>query len=231
MKKPPALRRRGRREEIRSGGGWCPRYCLLRADLKVVDTAFDDIAAGGAVGTDHFWVFSAAATNVEYDLQVTDTSCGDVRVYHNPLGRSAPAVTDTTALPGCTSPATPSCVAGEDVVCLGEDGRFAVELAWRDFVGNTGVGRQVHLPEGGLAESGDSGLFFFFDEANWEMLVKVLDGCRYNGHFWVFGAATTDVEYRLRVTDTETGAVKSYVNPLGNDAAALNDIMAFPCGG
>ncbi len=39
----------------------------------------------------------------------------------------------------------------------------------------------------------ESGLFWFFDDDNWEMLVKVLDGCGTNGHFWVFLAAATDV--------------------------------------
>ena len=56
----------------------------------------------------------------------------------------------------------------------------------------------------GRADDGQT-LFYFFDPANWEMLVKVLDGCEINNHFWVFAAAATDVEYTLTVTDTETG--------------------------
>ena len=35
------------------------------------------------------------------------------------------------------------------------------------------------------------------------MLIKVLDGCTVNNRFWVFAAATTNFEYRLRVTDSE----------------------------
>ena len=31
----------------------------------------------------------------------------------------------------------------------------------------------------------------------------------------MFAAATTNVEYTLRVTDSETGAVAEYLNPLG----------------
>ena len=68
---------------------------------------------------------------------------------------------------------------------------------------------------------------WFFTPNNWEMLVKVLDGCSLNGHFWVFAAATTDVEYVLRVTDMQTGAVREYSNPLGNAAAAITDTSAF----
>jgi hypothetical protein len=63
------------------------------------------------------------------------------------------------------------------------------------------------------------------------MLLKVLDGCRVNDRFWVFAAATTNVEYTLRVTDTATGLEKSYFNPLGQAAAALTDTNAFAaCG-
>ncbi len=181
----------------------------------------------GRALTDHFWVFSAAATNVEVALTVTDTACGDVWTYVNPLGRAAPAVTDVEALPGCASPATPSCVADADTVCLGAGGRFQVEAVWRDFVANTGSARQVEIADGGLAASDDSGLFYFFDGENWELLVKVLDGCRFNSHFWVFAAATTDVEYELRITDTATGDVRTYQNPLGVDSPALNDVEAF----
>ena len=45
----------------------------------------------------------------------------------------------------------------------------------------------------------DSGLFWFFAPQNLELLVKMVDGCSFcNGHFWVYAAATTDVEYHLR---------------------------------
>lgn len=55
----------------------------------------------------------------------------------------------------------------------------------------------------------------------------VLDGCTLNDRFWVFAAATTNVEYTLRVTDTRSGAVQEYTNPLGFAAEALTDTDAF----
>ena len=73
----------------------------------------------------------------------------------------------------------------------------------------------------------DSGLFWFFDPNNWEMMVKVLDGCALNGHYWVFAAATTTVEYTLTVTDTLTGETAVYHNPLGTRAVAINDTDAL----
>jgi hypothetical protein len=77
------------------------------------------------------------------------------------------------------------------------------------------------------AGTGDSGLLYFFSPDNWEMLVKVLDGCAINGKVWVFAAATTNVAYRLEVEDRETGLVETYENPLGKPSVAITDIGAF----
>jgi uncharacterized repeat protein (TIGR01451 family) len=114
-----------------------------------------------------------------------------------------------------------ACDAGaDDALCL-EGGRFRVEVDWRTAAGATGSASVV--PFG----SSSSGLLWFFEPDNWEMMVKVLDACALNGHFWVFSAATTDVEYTLTVTDTETGAERRYRNALGQAAAALTDTGAF----
>jgi plastocyanin len=115
----------------------------------------------------------------------------------------------------------PPCVPGEQTLCLGDGGRFQVEVAWRTPVGEEGAG---------VAESigkRDSGLFYFFDAENIEMLVKVLPACPLNEHYWVFFAATTDVEFVLTVTDTESDVQKQYTNPLGQPANAVTDTAAF----
>jgi predicted esterase len=114
------------------------------------------------------------------------------------------------------------CVPGPTALCL-QGGRFRVEVAWRDFSGATGAGTVVP------GAAADSGLFWFFAPSNWEMLVKVLDGCAVNGHRWVFSAATTTVEYTLTVTDTATGARAVYHNPLGQAAKAITDTSALAC--
>lgn len=181
----------------------------------------------GRAFNDHYWVFLASATDVGLTTTVTDTACGDVQIYENPLGQDASAVTDTTAFPGCASPLPASCAPGDGVFCLGEDGRFQVEPVWRDFANQTGPGNQAVIPTTGLAKSDDSGLFYFFSDTNWELLVKVLDGCGINDHYWVFTAGTTDVEYTLTVTDTQTGQVQTYGNALGEDAVTVTDTAAF----
>ena len=112
------------------------------------------------------------------------------------------------------------CQANATTLCLNNN-RFKVQVTWKDYNGNTGYGTVA--PYG----TSDSGLFWFFTASNWEMLVKVLNGCGYNNHYWVFAAATTDVEYHLYVTDTTTGTVKQYDNTLGHASPAITDSSAF----
>ena len=94
-------------------------------------------------------------------------------------------------------------------------------MEWRKPDGESGSGSVVH------AGTNDSGLFTFFNGENWEILVKVLDGCALNGHVWVYGASTTDLGYSIRVTDTVTGVVKEYGNEPGLPAPAITDATAF----
>jgi hypothetical protein len=121
-----------------------------------------------------------------------------------------------------TLPPLADCTGDDGTLCL-QEGRFTVEVEWRDFDGNTGSGRLVS----NAPPSNDSGLFWFFDPTNWELMVKVLDACTFADRFWVFAAATTNVEYTLTVTDTLSGEVRTYANPLGVNAAAVTDTTAF----
>lgn len=109
------------------------------------------------------------------------------------------------------------CVPSTEALCLG--GRFRVTADWRDFEGLEGDGHAVAL-------TGDTGYFWFFNAANVEVVLKVLDGRGVNGHHWVFYGALSSVEYTLTVTDTETGAVRRYENPSGR-LASVADTEAF----
>jgi ELWxxDGT repeat protein len=110
----------------------------------------------------------------------------------------------------------------ENAHCL-QGGRYHVRVRWRDFEDRQGSGHPVPATD-------DSGIFWFFAPTNWEMLVKVLEGCNFNDHRWVFFAATTNVEYTVRVTDSWTGEIREYPNPLGHSAETVIDLDAFPCG-
>ena len=186
--------------------------------VKILDRGAPD---GG------FWVSIAGASNLEYKVIVTDTRCGQSRVYFNPLGRAASALIDVSTFEGCSSPSPPTCIETGVVLCLGEDDRFQIEVSWSDFMGNSGVGRLASMLSAGLVKTNDSGVIYFFQEDNWEVLIRVLDGCGLNGHYWVFSAAASNVEYRLTVTDLASGSVKTYFNPLGNPAEVIADTSAF----
>jgi Fibronectin type III domain len=110
------------------------------------------------------------------------------------------------------------CVADATTLCL-SNGRFKVQIAWKTATGN-GVGTVV-------TNASDSGLFWFFDSNNWELLVKVLNGCSVNNRYWVFLAAVTDVEYTLTVIDSQTGSAKVYFHPQGQPAQSTTDTSAF----
>jgi len=103
-------------------------------------------------------------------------------------------------------------------LCLNR--RFRVEAAWR--VPSSGAhGTGTPIPR-----TGDTGVFWFFQPANFELLVKVLDGRGINGHFWVFYGSLTNVEFDLTVTDTMTGDQRTYHNPSGTMASRA-DTTAF----
>jgi hypothetical protein len=201
-----------------------------------VDAVVKVLDGGGING--HHWVFNGALSNVEYRLTVTDAVNGTATRYLNPLGVFA-SFGDTEAfgprgarlggevetystrpivLAG-TARDRGACLADSRTLCLDKQ-RFAVDVSWRDFGGNTGVGY-------GTALSEDTGTFWFFDDSNVEVIVKVLDGRAINGSFWVFYGALSNTEYSITVRDTTTGAQKTYINPLGS-FGSLGDITALP---
>lgn len=193
----------------------------------------------GCAINDRHWVFAAASTDVGYEISVTDTWTGTQKDYTNPLGFAAPAVTDTDAFSDSCSLTDPppvlpgdACVPTDTTLCVGDDGRFKVEVEWEDYQSNTGPGTVAELDSAYPAPytpllSDDTGLFWFFSPDNWEIMVKVLDGCRFNDSYWVFAAATTNVEYTLEVTDTLTDQTRAYTNPLGQASNAITDTSAF----
>ncbi|HSF41692.1 MAG TPA: vanadium-dependent haloperoxidase [Thermoanaerobaculia bacterium] len=111
-----------------------------------------------------------------------------------------------------------SCVSGSTALCL-ENGRFKVEARW-----NTGsASGSAHA----MSLGDDSGRFWFFDEDNTELTVKVLDACEAFDRYWVFASGLTDVEVLITVTDTQKGRTRQYFNPRGKAFAPVQDTQAF----
>jgi hypothetical protein len=181
----------------------------------------------------HHWVFAAGATNVEYRLYVVDRQTGNHFSFWNPLGVASPALTATRALPCEQRPGPPPPEPPDQDHVYRFPGRpFDIWVEWRDFWGNTGLASlsRIPTPSAGhqaAAETAESGLFWFFGWENFELLVKVLDGCQISDHFWVLAAGLTNVEYAITVKDRASGLKRRYENPLGRPAEPVLDTSAF----
>lgn len=93
------------------------------------------------------------------------------------------------------------CAPSPTNLCLA-DGRFTVyDYHWE--------GNLWHLSQAGRITE-EAGYFTFFDSANVELVVKVLDACENYGAFWVFTAGLTDVSTILDVRDNWAARTKTY---------------------
>lgn len=206
-------------------------------------------ALDGTSLNDFYWIFYGALSSVEYVLDVTDTATGETRTYFNPprtlasradtrafyvappeaasQARSAanPSALRTAGAPKApaATPASrlspPSCIPTNTSLCIGGGFLdFRVEVSY-STPGLAGSGQAIPL-------DGDTGAFWFFDDENVELMIKVLDGRAVNGHYWVFYGALSNVEYMITVTNTADGTVKTYFNPTGT-MASVADTEAF----
>lgn len=87
---------------------------------------------------------------------------------------------------------------------------------YRTSSGDTGSGRAVGLTD-------DTGYFWFFDQSNVEVVIKVLNACSFADRFWVFAAGLTNVEVDIAVFDTQTGGLTGYRNPLNEAFEPIQD--------
>jgi hypothetical protein len=138
-------------------------------------------------------------------------SFGPQETFGNHTGHIVGNLAGLTVPPG-------ECWTSTSRPCLAH--RFWVDV---DFVATNQSGIGKTTP----ARSDDTAVLWFFNADNWEMLVKVLDACSFNNHFWVFAAAATDVGYTLRVTDSLTGTFAEYSNPNKNYPLPVTDITAL----
>ena len=180
-----------------------------------------DVVGGTGTGSSGSPVYLADLRVVGQELG----SCGfniddDCDVVENSTVDGAFRVT-FPSVQGWLDPTGP-CVADATTLCL-NDGRFRVRVAWTRTDQSSGPGMGVPL-------TADSGYFWFFNAANIELVVKVLDACTIApGRFWVFGGGLTNVGVVMTVEDRQTGAVRTYTNAQGTPFVPLQDTGAFLC--
>lgn len=181
--------------------------------VKILD--FGDVAK----------VFWGQLTNLRYTMEVMDTRNGQIQNYTNTAGDCggidqdfatlvAPPAPSASSAP-TTSPAraAASCRSSATTLCLLKN-RFAVEVDWRNPAngtsGQAGAGTLSNL----------TGTFTFGDRSNVELMVKMLD---FGNRVALFWGALSDLDYTLKVTDTETGTVKSYRSTPGKLCGGLDN--------
>jgi hypothetical protein len=198
--------------------------------------------------SNNFWVFAAGLTDVYASIEVVDSATGESRTYTNPLGVQFRPIQDTGSFFVCSGLLAPdhpsgaqeilafgdfssallppsrdqlsaSCVPNATTLCL-QGGRFEVRAEWATSSGAQGQGQAVPL-------TSDTGYFWFFNAANVEVILKVLNGCGFNQRFWVFAGGLTDVYVRLTVRDTQTGTVWVRENPQRTPFQPIQDVSAF----
>jgi hypothetical protein len=190
------------------------------------DQAYDE-ANLSAYGVQHFLnrLWLEGDINVGFSClpapefeETVNWHLGSLSVFRDRFCTNPPAVATRPAQPGgaCRSSA---CLPGPQTLCL-NGGRFAVAATWRTSQGASGAAQVVPLTT-------DTGYLWFFSASNVEVVIKVLNACGFNDRFWVFLAGLTDVRVDVEVTDTVSGEVKTYVNPLGLAFAPIQDTSAF----
>ena len=199
----------------------------------------------GCAVNNHHWVFGAAPTDVGFQVTVTDTESGKAQEYRNEAGQAAPAIADVAAFSeACSEAGAASSRAHEPRAAPGQaeplashgsqptgkpnlvlqNGRFDVRVQWTTEDGESGPGSAAS------ERTVDSGLFWFFEPSNWEMLVKVLDGCALNDHYWMLAGSATTLGFEITVEDTKAGGVRRYTKTDRRERAAASvDVAAFPC--
>lgn len=159
-------------------------------------------------------VFYGQLTNLRFTLIVTDTQTGTSKIYGNTPGECG--AIDQSAFAGSTGSslavAKAPCRPGAGTLCL-MNNRFQVTAEWSNP--GDGSGGQA----GAVPLSGLTGAFWFGDRNNLEVMTKILD---LGGRLDFFYGTLSDLEYTLTVTDTATGAVKTYRNPAGTYCGGLD---------
>jgi photosystem II stability/assembly factor-like uncharacterized protein len=216
-------------------GGYGVLSGLSDVTVKVVDARSVD---GG------FWAFGGGLSDLDYTIEILDTESGATKTWHHPEGALA-SYADTSGFSAgaLTLSSTPSrqaagrstagrsavaqpraegssgqCSPSETRTCL--QGRFSVEVQWRAPEG------ELTSARGSDADFEADNAFWFFEPANVDLVVKLVDGRGTNGKFWIFYGSMTTMEFILTVTDTQTGVVRTYYNAPGQLASGA-DTSAF----
>ncbi len=199
--------------ESESFAQWTRDGQVLASDAIFFDHRMDD--DGGAIGAPAWEFIQATGERNIFGINCCIANDDSANVGVRLTSANEELISGWAAFtPGINGTLDP------DPLDIGSADRFRVTVLWQDQQDNVGTGEPVVL-------TSDTGYFWFFDVANVEIVVKVLDGCGVNGNFWVFAAGLTDVAVELTVEDTISGEVRTYFNDVGTPFQPVQDTSAF----
>jgi len=176
----------------------------FRIEMSTGGGAFVEI---GTTPANTLGVFiNGLAPSTTYTFRVRASNDVGNSAYSN----QASATTRTSDAP-CAPSATEMCL---------NNNRFRVQALFQTTGTSSGQAHAVKLTV-------DSGYLRFFNEANIEAVVKVLDGCGVNSRYWFFAGGLTNVRVVLAVTDTQTQTTRVYMNPINTAFQPIQDTGAF----
>ena len=193
--------------------------------LKILD---------GTTFNDHHWLFYSGLTTLDLEISVRDLVTGRWRRLSNPPGQIKSFVDIESFSDGDgiakpipvervgSAPAPPPGAfqaSGESLELHG----FEFSVAWKTGQ-EEGKGQALSFSE-------DAGFFWFFQEENPELIVKLLDGRAINGHYWLFVGGLSDVNFTLALrkagSDPTEPPQRSWVNESG-ELRSFVDLEAVP---
>lgn len=117
-------------------------------------------------------------------------------------------------------PTAESLEAGQETECEADlclhDGLFYV---WGQIGDRQTTGEE--LP------GGAGGILYAWSDDNPELLVKVLNGCWFNRHWWVFVGSATDQPYTIAVKHIPSDISRVFVSNSENALLGMNNTDAF----
>ena len=197
------------------------------ANLTWTDNASDetDFLVEAKIGSGSFTPFNSFGANTTsadltglqpgrtYTFRVKARNASGDSTYSNEA-----SVTTTSGIV-CTTNLTTACL---------NNNRFRVSIAYRNqFANPPSTGNFVAQRLNPAATNPDTALFGFSVATDVEVIVRLVDARPFAPRFDVYYGGLTDVEYTVTVTDTVTGATRTYQNSPGQVGGGV-DRASFP---
>jgi hypothetical protein len=215
-----------------AGGFWLSDSSVFEYLIRI-NTATDN---------GHAWISIATFTDVEFWIDVTDTTSGQSYEYHSPPGNRTLIYDPVTFVyplrgeePKIGLARTPnrseSSTAGETTGMCFEDtlamcligGRYRVTSQWQNQYAG-GIVSDLHKAT--LADA--TGTFWLSDSTVFEYLIRINTATN-NGRAWIAIPTFTDVEFWITVEDVVGGQSRTYHSPPGNRTLIYDpDFFVYP---